>query len=240
MQAIIIAGGRGTRLRPYTNILPKPLLPIGLRSILEIIIRQLKESEVQNILIAVGYLGELVEGIMGNGEKFGMNIEYSYEEEPLGTVGALGLLKEKLEENFIVTNGDILHDVNFTRLFQNHINSAADASITIYKKTHRVQLGIVEITDGKISKYVEKPTSEYFVSAGIYALNKKVIEKYVEVNKYLNFPALINIMIKEKMRIMPYYHDGLWIDLGTEKDYFYVMDNLEKIKQEHPQIPILL
>ncbi len=240
MQAVIIAGGKGTRLRPYTNILPKPLLPIGLRSILEINLRQLKAAGVDHVIIAVGYLGELIEGVIGNGEKFGLRIAYSYESEPLGTTGALGLVKNQLDENLIVMNGDILHDVDIRSLLNTHIEQTADTSVTVYRKKHQLHLGVLHITDNKITEYVEKPTSAYFVSTGIYALKKTTIDHYVKENTYLDFPMLINQMIKDNKFILPFFHKGIWIDLGTEEEYQHVLDNIESIKSKYPSIPILL
>ena len=176
MQAIIMAGGQGTRLRPYTNILPKPLLPIGNKSILDINIKQLAKSGIDNVIIAVGYLGEIIETVIGNGDKYGIKINYSYEDKPLGTVGGLALMKNLLEDQFIVMNGDILHTLDFEILFNDHINSKRHVTITTYTQKHTVRLGVLELQDKNIIEYIEKPTNEYVVSMGIYVLNKYIIE----------------------------------------------------------------
>ena len=238
MQAIIMAGGKGTRLRPYTNILPKPLLSIGNKSILDINIKQLALSGVDNIIIAVGYLGELIEAVIGNGNKYGIKINYSYEDQPLGTVGGLGLMKSLLEDQFIVMNGDILHNLDFDILFKEHIHSKKHVTITTYSQQHKVRLGVLEIQGKNIIKYIEKPTNEYVVSIGIYVLNKYLIDMFVKEKEYLDFPTLINILIKNQKKINSYMHDGLWIDIGTTEEYLNLIENLDKIIEENPLIPI--
>lgn len=238
MQAIIMAGGKGTRLRPYTNILPKPLLSIGNKSILDINIKQLALSGVDNIIIAVGYLGEIIEAVVGNGNKYGIKINYSYEDQPLGTVGGLGLMKNLLEDQFIVMNGDILHNLDFDHLFNEHIHSKKNVTVTTYSQQHTVRLGVLEIQDKNIIKYIEKPTNKYVVSVGIYVLNKYVIDAFVKEKEYLDFPTLINILIKKQKKINSYMHDGLWIDIGTTEEYLNLIENLDKIIEENPLIPI--
>lgn len=235
-----MAGGKGTRLRPYTNILPKPLLPLGLRSIIEINIRQLADFGIDNIIIAVGYMGELIETIIGNGEKFGITIKYSYEEHPLGTVGALSLIVDDLEDNFIVMNGDILHNINFENLFSEHYKSKCVATITLYKQIHRVNLGVIEISNNRIINYLEKPKKEYSVSMGFYIIQKSIILKHVIYNEYLDFPDFINDLIGNNKGVCPYYHNGLWIDLGTTEEYISIIDRLDDIKDKYSEIPILL
>ena len=238
MQAIIMAGGKGTRLRPYTNILPKPLLPIGNKSILDINIKQLASSGVDNVIIAVGYLGEIIETVIGNGDKYGIKINYSYEDQPLGTVGGLALMKNLLEDQFIVMNGDILHNLDFDILFKNHIYSKRHVTITTYTQHHTVRLGVLEIQNKDIIKYIEKPTNDYIVSMGIYVLNKYIIEIFVKEKNYLDFPTLINTLIQNQKKINSYMHEGLWIDIGTTEEYLNLIENLDEIIKENPLIPI--
>lgn len=240
MQAVIIAGGKGTRLRPYTNILPKPLLPLGLRSILEINIRQLVANGVDDILIAVGYLGELIQTVIGDGKKFGTRISYSYEKQPLGTVGALSLVIDRLEDDFIVMNGDILHNLNFSKLFEFHqTKEKRGVTISTYKQLHKVSLGILRLKCGEIVDYVEKPTNEYNVSIGIYVLNKEAICSEIISERYLDFPNLINQLLASRKPIYPYEHTGVWVDLGTHDEYTKIMDDLDRLQTKFPEIPIL-
>ena len=238
MQAIIMAGGKGTRLRPYTNILPKPLLPIGNKSILDINIKQLASSGIDNIIIAVGYLGGIIETVIGNGDKYGIKINYSYEDQPLGTVGGLALMKNLLEDQFIVMNGDILHNLDFKILYKDHIYKKRHVTITTYTQQHKIRLGVLELQDNDIIKYIEKPINEYVVSIGIYVLNKNVIEIFVKEKKYLDFPTLINILIQNQKKINSYMHEGLWIDIGTTEEYLNLIENLDEIIVENPLIPI--
>ena len=238
MQAIIMAGGKGTRLRPYTNILPKPLLPVGNKSILDINIKQLALSGIDNIIIATGYLGELIETVIGIGDKYGIKITYSYEDEPLGTVGGLGLMKNLLEEHFIVMNGDILHDLDFNILFKHHTNHEKHVTITTFKQQHTVRLGVLDIKNDNIVNYIEKPTNEYIVSLGIYVIDKLIVDVFVKEGEYLDFPTLINKMIKNQKKISSFMHQGLWIDIGTTEEYLSLIENLDKIKKENPMIPI--
>lgn len=238
MQAIIMAGGRGTRLRPYTNILPKPLLPVGNTSILDINIKQLVSNGVNNVIIAVGYQGELIETVIGNGDKYGIKIYYSYEDEPLGTVGGLGLIKKLLEDKFIVMNGDILHNLNFNDLYKNHVSSSKDVTITTYSQHHKVRLGVLETKDKSIIKYIEKPIKTYTVSIGIYILEKSIIDLHVNGKEYLDFPNLINKLIDLKKEINSFTHRGLWIDIGTTEEYLNLIENLDTIKEKNPIIPI--
>ena len=233
-----MAGGKGTRLRPYTNILPKPLLPIGTKSILEINIKQLVNSGIDNIILSVGYLGGLIETVIGDGDKYGIKIIYSYEDDPLGTVGGLSLIKNLLEEQFIVMNGDILHDLDFNNLFNDHIISKTEVTITTFLQQHKVRLGVLELKGKSIIKYIEKPTKEYLVSIGMYILNKNIVDFYVKNKEYLDFPTLINILIENKMKINSYLHDGLWIDIGTTEEYLNLIENLEEIIKDNPLVPI--
>ena len=240
MQAIIMAGGKGTRLRPFTNILPKPLLPLGLRSILDINIRQLVNYGIDNIIVSVGYLGELIENVIGNGEKYGINISYSYEDEPLGTVGGLSLVLEQLEDNFIVMNGDILHNLDFKALYGRQITTKACVTIAMYKQLHQVRLGVLETDGDAIVNYVEKPTQEYLVSLGIYLISRSVATKYIRKVERLDFPDFINRLIRDKMAISSLLHDGLWIDLGTPEEYMGVTDGIDGIMEQYPEIPLIV
>ena len=153
MQAVILAGGAGTRLRPYTTILPKSLMPIGERAILEVIVLQLKQCGITHLFFTVGYLGELIEAYFGNGEKWGVRIEYSREKEPLGTAGPVTLIK-KLDSNFLVMNGDVLCDLNFKDLMRKHIKDNNMITICSYTKTVKIDLGVLEFVAGKLFDYI--------------------------------------------------------------------------------------
>ena len=159
MQAIILAGGKGTRLLPHTANLPKPLMPIGEMPILEIIVRQLKDAGASSIIMAVGYLHHMIEAHFGDGSDFGIPISYSLEEKPLGTAGPLNLIFNKLEENFIVLNGDLLTTLNFGNLFNQHLRSKASATIATFKRSVDIDFGVLDIDpEKKLVEYKEKPS----------------------------------------------------------------------------------
>lgn len=217
MQAVILAGGSGTRLRPYTAILPKPLMPIGERAILEIIILQLKYYGFRELIFTVGYLGELVEAYFGNGKKWGLKIRYSREKKQLGTAGPLTLIKS-LNDNFIVLNGDILTNLNFRNLFLVHCNNNNDITICTYLKKIKIDLGVLEIKHHRLTDYIEKPEYSFEVSTGIYALKRKSLKR-MRFDAYCNFPDLIKEQIAAGAKIGLYPLAGKWFDIGRLEDY---------------------
>ncbi len=164
MKAVILAGGRGTRLAPYTTILPKPLMPVGDKPILDIVINQLRYYGYTDITLAVGYLSELLMAYFGDGSRFGVRIQYSHEDQPLGTAGPIALI-DNLDEPFLVMNGDLLTTLNFADLMQYHRAGNAAATITTYQRSVKIDLGVIEYDDHKhLARYIEKPTHHYNVS----------------------------------------------------------------------------
>ena len=228
MQAIILAGGKGTRLAPYTMFFPKPLMPIGDMPILEIVIRQLKKHGFTKIVLAVGHLAGLIEAYFGDGSKWGVEITYSREDEPLGTAGPLALI-DGLDENFLVMNGDLLTDINYSDLMKHHLESGALSTISMYTKDVPISLGVLELnSNGNITDYIEKPTLKYKVSMGIYIFNKRILS-HIECGKYLDFPNLIKNLIDEDEKISGYMFEGYWMDIGRHEDYSKVLDEFEDV-----------
>lgn len=175
MQALILAGGKGTRLRPYTTVLPKPLMPIGDMPILEIVLQQLKHSGFDSVILAVGYMHHLFQSFFQDGERFGIKIEYSLEKEPLGTAGPIALALDKLEDNFLVMNGDLLTTINYCDLYKDHVNTNADATIALHSRTVNIDYGVIEYDENhRLTGYKEKPSFNYDVSMGINVLNKSL------------------------------------------------------------------
>lgn len=217
MQAVILAGGKGRRLAPYTTVLPKPLMPIGDMPILEVILRQLKSAGITQITMAVGYLAELIMAFFGNGERLGLKISYSLEDKPLGTAGPLALIKD-LNDTFIVMNGDILTDLDYRNLIQYHKRRGGIATIAAYKRKVKIDFGVIETNDKNLLiDYIEKPSFDYCVSMGIYVFEPEVLE-YIPKNQYLDFPDLVKKMLKsEKIIIYPF--TGYWLDIGRPDDY---------------------
>ncbi|NVO21376.1 MAG: NTP transferase domain-containing protein [Bacteroidetes bacterium] len=231
MQAVILAGGKGTRLKPYTTILPKPLMPLGDLPILEIIIRQLKTSGVTDIVLAVGYLSELLRAYFGNGEKWGVNITYSYENEPLGTAAPLKLI-QSLEDNFLVMNGDILANIDYNEFFRFHRESGSLCTIATYDKEVKIDLGVLDINENhELTNYTEKPKFTYSVSMGIYSFRKEAVD-YIPKDAYFDFPELIKVMIRKNIPVKSYKFNGYWLDIGRQDDYAIALDEFEAHKSD--------
>jgi len=218
MQAIIMAGGKGRRLRPYTAILPKPLMPIGDIPVLEIIIRQLKFYGVSKVILAVGYLAELLQAYFGDGKRWGLEITYSKEEMNMGTIGPLTLI-EDLEDDFFVMNGDILTDLDFKDFFEVHKQNNNLVTIATYKKVVKIDLGVLETDENqKLKKYIEKPILDYQVSMGIYSMKKEILE-YIPRNECFDIPDLMWKLLELEKRPNIYLFNGQWLDIGRKEDY---------------------
>ena len=231
MQAVILAGGKGRRLAPYTTVFPKPLMPIGDMPILEIVIRQLKKHGFTKIVLAVGHLAGLIEAYFGDGSKWGVEITYSREDEPLGTAGPLSLIDD-LDENFLVMNGDLLTNIDYSGLMRYHLENGALTTISMYTKDVPISLGVLELdNEGNIVDYIEKPTLKYKVSMGIYIFNNRILE-HIEHGKYLDFPDLIKNLIKTGENIRGYMFEGYWMDIGRPEDYSRVLEEFESMKDE--------
>lgn len=217
MQAVILAGGKGTRLRPFTNVIPKPLVPLGEMPMLEIILRQLKSAGVNNIILAVNHMSELIRAFFGNGEKLGINISYSLEDKVLGTAGPIRLI-DSLEDNFFVMNGDVLTTLSYRNLYNTHINQNNKATIATFKKEVKIDLGVLKMENGLFRDYIEKPTYYFDVSMGIYVLNKSVIDQ-IPINQKFDMPDLVLALQKNNQKIFCYTGDYEWLDIGRVEDY---------------------
>lgn len=229
MRAVILAGGKGTRLAPFTTILPKPLMPIGDYPILEVVIRQLRRAGFDRITMAVGHLGELIEAFFRNGDKWGIRIDYSREDKPMGTAGPLGLM-DGLEGDFLVMNGDILTDLDFKVFMDYHRENGAVATIGVFDKRVRIDLGVVKMGEEyTISDYVEKPELAYQVSMGVNAFNEKVLD-FIPRDHYLDIPSLIKTLAKKGFVIKGYPFTGYWLDIGRKEDYEVAIEQFERMK----------
>ncbi len=231
MQAIILAGGKGTRLKPYTTILPKPLMPILDMPILEVVIRQLKKNGFNEIVLAVGHLAELIEAYFGDGSKWGINIKYSREDKPLGTAGPLTLI-ENLDDTFLMMNGDILTDLKYADLVAFHKMHEGQITIATYNKEVKIDLGILKTnSDYRITEYIEKPTLVHQVSMGIYILEKSMLE-LIPKGEFFDLPDLIKLSIKENRKVLSYPFKEYWRDIGRKDDYELAMEEYDKLKVE--------
>jgi len=217
MQAIILAGGKGTRLRPYTNIIPKPLVPLGEKPILEIILKQLKHHGVEEVVLAVNHLAHLIKAFFGDGSDFGLKIRYSLEDEPLGTAAPLRMIQD-LQERFLVLNGDLLTTIDFAHLFDTHINNDADITIGTYRKKLKLDLGVIDSEGDRFSNYTEKPELNYEVSMGLYVMNRTVLQYIPETGKF-DMPDLVLSAHKNGDSVRCYRGDFEWLDIGRIEDY---------------------
>jgi NDP-mannose synthase len=226
MHAVILAGGKGTRLRPFTKVLPKPLMPIGDMPILEIVLRQLRCNGFDEITVAVGYLRELLQAFLGTGERFGLNIRYSFEDKPLGTAGPLKLI-DNLPSTFLMMNGDILTDFNYKKFMEAHRESKSIMTIGCYERTVKIDFGVIDANkENVVVNYSEKPVLNYNVSMGIYAFNSSVL-KYVPQNEYFDLPDLVKLLIKAGERISAFPFKGYWLDIGRPDDYEIAVEKFE-------------
>jgi NDP-sugar pyrophosphorylase family protein len=230
MKAVILAGGRGTRLAPYTTILPKPLMPIGDKPILDIVIRQLRHYGFTDITLAVGYLAELLMAYFGDGERFGVRIHYSHEDQPLGTAGPIALV-DGLDEPFLVMNGDVLTTVDFAALMAFHREGDAVATVLTYPRSVKIDLGVIEFDAcGCLTRYIEKPTHHYHVSTGIYIFEPRV-RSYIPRNQRLDLPDLLLSMMARGEKVRCYRPDIYWLDIGRVDDYQQAVADFERYRE---------
>jgi len=231
MDAIILAGGKGTRLAPYTTIFPKPLMPIGDVPILDVVLRQLKAHGFTKVIMAVGYLAELLETYFGDGSKYGIHIQYSRESEPLGTAGPLSLI-ENLTNPFLVMNGDILTTLNYSALIKYHKEKTGIATIAMHQRTVDVDFGVIELnTNNEITGYIEKPNLKYLVSMGIYIFDTKVLS-YIKKSEKIDFPDLVKKLLENNERVIGYSSNDYWLDIGRHEDYERAIDEFEQNKEK--------
>lgn len=229
-RAVILAGGQGTRLEPYTTVFPKPLMPLGDTPILEIVLRQLAAAGFDRVTLAVGHLAELIEAFFGDGAKVGLHLDYSREHEPLGTAGPLAMIAG-LDEPFLVMNGDVLTTLDYRSFLAQHAESGAIASVSAAQRTERVDFGIVVADErGRMLDYVEKPEHHYLVSMGINAFSPEVLE-YVERGERLDIPDLIGrLMAADRdVRVVP--SGEYWLDIGRHDDFARAQDEFAGIRE---------
>ena len=229
MKAVILAGGKGARLAPYTKILPKPLMPIGDMPILEIILRQMSRAGVDHAVLTVGHLAKLLELFFQDGEQLGMRISYSYEDRPLGTAGPLSQVPG-LEDSFLVSNGDVLTTLNLQDLIAYHREREAVATIAMHHRQVNIDLGVIQLDDNnQVQDYIEKPTYDYMVSMGIYVFEPLVLD-YIPVNRYFDFPDLVKALLQDGKKVLGFPFSGYWQDLGRPNDYERAVADFDQMR----------
>jgi NDP-sugar pyrophosphorylase family protein len=231
VKAVILAGGKGTRLKPYTTILPKPLMPIGDMPILEILLRQMRRAGVVEAVLTVGHLAELLRLFFQDGRRLGLKISYSYEDAPLGTAGPLSLV-EGLDDTFLVANGDVLTTLPLGDLLVHHRARGAAATIAMHHRQVYIDLGVIQQNeDGRVTGYIEKPTYDFMVSMGIYVFEPRVLD-YIPRNAYLDFPDLVKRLIAAGEVVTGFPFDGYWQDLGRADDYERAVEDFDRMRAE--------
>lgn len=227
MQIIILAGGKGTRLNPYTTIIPKPLVPVGEYPILEIIIRQLKHYGAKDLVISTGHLAQLIEAYFGNGRRLGINIRYVREDKSLGTAGALGII-DGLSKDFIVMNGDILTTLNYKKIFDFHMSKKGAATVGVVKRVIKDEYGVIEVNKkSELVKYTEKPVHSFSVSMGVNVLNIRC-KDYIKKGESLGMPDLFLRMKKDKEKVYCYESGDFWLDIGRMEDFQIAQDEFSR------------
>lgn len=228
MQAILMAGGRGTRLRPYTAVIPKPLVPLGDLSIIEVVLRQLRYHGFDRVTIAVGYKAEIVMAVVGDGSRFGLRIDYHREMRELGTVGAIAEMSD-LEENFLVMNGDICCNMDFRAMYEDHVRGGAAATVGTYARHEQLELGVMELdaAESHVVGFREKPVYDFFVSMGVNAFKRSTVS-LIPKGVTFGFDKLILKMLGLRIPIRCHRFSGLWLDIGRPDDYDRACQELER------------
>lgn len=220
MNVLILAGGRGTRLKPYTTVIPKPLMPIGDYSILEIVLKQLRDIGADQVVLAVGYMSHLFQAIFGDGSKFGLKISYLFQEEPLGTAGAIVNALPMLGENFLVMNGDVLTTLDFQDLVKTHVSSGVGATIAVNKREVAIDFGVIEAdSNQRLSRYIEKPKHTFHVSMGINVLNAKAVKPFLKTGTRIDMPELITKVKESGAGVACFSKPCYWLDIGRPEDF---------------------
>ncbi len=226
--AVILAGGKGTRLKPYTISLPKPLVPISDKPILEIIILQLKKYGFDHITISLNHLAEIIKAFLGDGSKWDIKIDYTLEEKQLSTMGPLTLISD-LPENFLVMNGDVLTDLNYDDLYQFHTTRGNLFTISSFRRTAKIDYGVLHNNvSQQLIKFEEKPTLEFLVSMGIYMVNKEIV-KFIPRDTFFGFDHLMKLLIERSEFPSLYEFNGYWLDIGRPDDYEKAINDINII-----------
>jgi NDP-sugar pyrophosphorylase family protein len=232
IRVIVLAGGKGARLKPYTATIPKPLMPIGEMPILEILLRRLKLFGFEKITLSVNHMANLIKTFFGDGTQLGLDISYCMEDKPLGTAGPISLVEE-LTEVFIVMNGDLLTTVDYEAIVKNHMETHATATIGIFPREVQIDFGVLEVGEGdELLAYFEKPKIGYLVSMGINVFNKSVL-KFIPRGEYLDMPTLMMRLKKAGAPIQTFRSDCEWYDIGRPDDYEMAISAFERSREKY-------
>ncbi len=228
-RAVVLAGGKGTRLRPYTVVLPKPLMPVGEFPILEVVVRQLVQHGFGRITLAVNHQAELIRAFFADGSKWGVEIDYSLESEPLGTIGPLRLIKD-LPDHFLIMNGDVLTDLDYGTFHGEHVENGRLFTISSHGREHRTDYGVLDIgPDHRLRNFQEKPRTSYEVSMGVYMASREILNILPPTGPY-GFDTLMLDLLKNGRVIDVKTFEGYWLDIGRPDDYAQAIDEFDAMK----------
>jgi len=228
MEAVVMTGGKGSRMAPYTQVLPKGLLPVGGQPMLDTIVRQLKGYGCSRITMTCGYLGELIQTYFGDGHRYGIEIHYLNEKQPLGTVGALKNA-ENLPQQFLVMNCDILTALNFRGFAKFHNEGSSLLTIASQRKKFPLKLGVLTVANDRVTGFAEKPQQSALVSMGMYMMNRKVLE-FIPPNQFFDIPDLVRALLQRDLHIRHFENEAFWLDVGTPDDYAKACDEFDVIR----------
>lgn len=230
MKAVIQAGGTGTRLRPYTRVLPKPLMPVGGVPVIEVLLKWLRRNGIQQTLITIGHLGHLIRALCGDGSQWDMEIGYSEEPEPLGTVGPLHLIRDRLEDTFLMLNGDLITNLELGAFIDFHKKHGGLVTVGATKKTIEIDLGVIEKNSAsRIIGFHEKPTMKFDVSMGIYCMEPDILD-IIPKGMPFGFDDLMRQMLRQGLPVHLFEHEGIWMDIGRENDF----EKAQEVVENHP------
>jgi NDP-mannose synthase len=223
MKAVIQAGGKGTRLRPYTNVLPKPLMPVGSKPVLELLLGWLRRNGIEEVFITTGYLGHLIQSFCGDGRQWDLRISYTREHEPLGTIGPLTMLREQLDGPFLVLNGDVLTDLNLKGFMNAHRERGSAVTIATVRREVRIDFGVIGELDQRVVEFHEKPKLSHLVSMGIYCMQPEMLQ-HIPAHVPFGFDDLMHRMLERGIVAHTYLHRGFWLDVGRVEDFQKAQD----------------
>lgn len=228
MKAIIQAGGKGTRLRPYTLVLPKPLVPIGKYPVIEILLRWLHRNGVNEGIITLGYLGDLIRAVCRDGSQWDLSLNYVEEKDPLGTMGALNLIgRQNLDSTFISLNGDIITDLDLRKMARFHKNHGGLLTVATAEKPLPTNLGVIDLKGDRVVDFREKPVLKHSVSMGIYCMEPAILN-YIPKGVAFGFDDLMYSLLDQNIPVYAFKHEGLWMDIGRPEDYVAAQNTFDE------------
>jgi NDP-sugar pyrophosphorylase family protein len=220
IEAIVMAGGKGKRLMPYTTVLPKPLMPLGDAPVLEHLLRKLHAHGIRRVCLAVNHLHHLIHAFFGDGSALGLSIEYAVENSPLGTCGPVSQVLDRMADSFLLVNGDLVTNLNLTQVMTDHRRRESAATVAVLKRRTQLDYGVLDTdTRGRVTGIREKPTMDYLVSMGVYALRRESLRGFLTPGQPLDMPDVLNAMVSADHAVHAYFAECEWLDIGRPEDY---------------------